>query len=60
MGEGKDITDSIYESLMARLDDMGYEKISRTANNLIVDLIDVGSDIEELLPKAIEIIENNN
>ena len=41
MGEAKDITDQIYESLMERLDEMGYENISTTANNLIVDLFAV-------------------
>lgn len=59
MGEMKDITDLIYEELINRLDEMGYEKISSTANNKIVDLIDVGSNVEDLIEEAIKIIKNN-
>lgn len=59
MGEGKDMTDQIYDSLMSELAEIGYENISTKANNLIVDLIDVGKEVKELIPEAINIIKNN-
>jgi len=59
MGESKDITDQIYDILIDKLHEMGYEDISTNANNLIVDLIDVGREIEDLLAEAIKIIEHN-
>jgi hypothetical protein len=59
MGEAKDLTDQIYEDLMDRLEEEGYSIISTTANNKIVDIIDAGSSVDDLLPRAIEIIKEN-
>ena len=63
MGDFKDINDQIYDNLMERLSDEGYDDISTDSNNAIVDLIDAQYEdpdlFEELVNKAIEIIKDD-
>ena len=62
MGDFKTINDQIYDKLMERLSDEGYDNISASANNAIVALIDAqyeDSDLfEELVKEAINIIKS--
>lgn len=62
MGEQKYINDQIYDKLIVRLSEEGYDNILPGANNAIVDLIDAQYEdsnlFEELVKDAIEIIES--
>ncbi|MCQ2013822.1 hypothetical protein [Clostridium butyricum] len=64
MGDFKEINDQIYDDLIDRLSEEGYDDISASANNKIVDLIDAQYEdpdlFEELVQKAINIIESEN
>lgn len=57
MGEFKEINDKIYEQLIDRLSEEGYDNISSKDNNEIVDLIDSCKTIEELVIEAINILK---
>lgn len=57
MGEFKEINDKIYEQLIDRLSEEGYDNISSEDNNKIVDLIDSCKTIEELVIEAINILK---
>lgn len=62
MGEFKDINDSIYNKLIERLEEEGYENITHNVNhNKIVNLIDSSQNeyeaFEELVENAIKILK---
>ncbi|MGL5713678.1 MAG: hypothetical protein ACRCXT_24040 [Paraclostridium sp.] len=62
MGEFKDINDSIYDRLIERLEDEGYEDIdsNKIKHDEIVELIDSRQteydEFEKLVKNAIEIL----